>query len=191
MNILIINGHPRKGSFSSAIADAYRKGAEETDAIIDQINLYDLEFDLNLKYGYSQKMPLEPDLLDAQKRLKWADHLVWIYPVWWGSVPALMKGFLDRTLTPGYAFKKIKGSIRWEQYFTGRTARLICTLDQPPWYYKLVFLAPSHRAMKGLCLKFIGVKKVGATAFGNVRLSDDTKRKKWLAKVERLGRRNK
>lgn len=190
MNILIINGHPRKGSFSAALADAYRRGAAQSNATIDQLNLYDLEFDLNLKYGYTKRMELEPDLVDAQKRLKWADHLVWIYPVWWGSVPALMKGFLDRVLTPGYAFNKIEGSYKWNQYFKGKSARLICTLDQPPLYYHLVFFAPSHRAMTGLTMKFIGVKKVRATAFGTMRLSTEARRKKWLVKVEKLGRKN-
>lgn len=191
MKILIINGHPRKESFSSALAEAYRSGAEESSATIDQINLRDLDFDLNLRYGYGKKMVLEPDLVEAQKKLKWADHLVWIYPVWWGSVPALMKGFLDRVLTPGYAYKKIEGSIRWEQYFKGKSARLICTLDQPPWYYNLVFFAPSHRAMTGLTMKFIGVKKVRSISFGTMRLSSESKRKKWLAKTKKLGLKNK
>lgn len=187
MKVLIINGHPQKESFSFALANAYREGAASSGATIDQIDLCDLDFDINLRYGYSKRMELEPDLVEAQKKLKWADHLVWVYPVWWGSYPALMKGFLDRVLTPGYAFKKIEGSIKWEQYFKGKSARIISTLDQPPWYYHLVFHAPSTRALRGLTMKFIGVKKVRSTSFGTVRLSDDAKRKKWLEKTRKLG----
>lgn len=189
MNILIINGHPREGSFNNALADAYSSGAKESGATVDRIDLYKLEYDLNLKYGYTKRVPLEPDLVEAQKKLKWADHLVWIFPVWWGSTPALLKGFLDRVLLPGYAFKKGEG-YKWEQFFKGKTARVISTLDQPPLYYKLVFLSPSTRAMKGLTMNFIGVKKVRTIAFGSIRLSTEAKRKKWLEKVRKLGLKN-
>lgn len=65
-----------------------------------------MDFNPNLEFGYRKKSELEPDLLDAQAKLKWADHVVWIYPVWWSSVPAIMKGFIDRILLPGFAFKK-------------------------------------------------------------------------------------
>ena len=123
--------------------------------------------------------------------LKWADHLVWIYPVWWGSVPAIMKGFLDRVLLPGFAFKKREGSIWWDKYFTGKSARIICTLDQPPWYYRLIYRSPSHSAMKKLTMNFIGVKSVKITTIGPIRLSKDRFRKNWLTKIEKLGRRGK
>lgn len=189
MNILIINGHPTEGSFNSALADSYTSGAQQSGATVERIDLYKLEFDLNLKYGYTKRVTLETDLLEAQKKLKWADHLVWVFPVWWGSTPALLKGFLDRVLLPGYAFKKGEG-YKWEQYFKGKTARVICTLDQPPLYYKLVFLSPSTRAMKGLTMNFIGIKKVRTTAFGSVRLSTIEKRRKWIEKVRKLGLKN-
>lgn len=187
MKVLIINGHPNRESFSYALAESYRSGAESSGATIDQINLADLDFDLNLAHGYSKRTELEPDLLKAQEKLKWADHLVWVYPVWWGSYPALMKGFIDRVLLPGFAFKKIEGSIKWEKYLEGKSARLISTLDQPPWYYHLVFHAPSTRALRGATMKFIGVKKVRSIEFGIVRLSDEKKRQKWLEKVRKLG----
>ncbi len=190
-NVLIINGHPDKESYNYAISSAYLKGATESKATVKSIHLIDLKFNLNLQYGYRKRTDLEPDLVEAQKMLLWANHIVWIYPVWWGSVPALMKGFLDRILLPGFAFKKREGSVWWDKFFTGRTSRIICTLDQPPWYYRIINRCPSHNAMKKLTLNFIGVKSVKITTIGPLRLSSEDFRKKWLSKIEKMGRMNK
>lgn len=146
--ILIINGHPDKESFNYGLSDAYKNGVEKSGAEVKEIRIRELNFNPNLQYGYRKRTELEPDLLEAQEKLKWADHIVWVYPVWWGSVPAIMKGFLDRVLLPGFAFKKKEGSVWWDKYFTGKTSRLICTMDQPTWYYQLINKSPSHSAMK-------------------------------------------
>jgi len=189
--ILIINGHPDKESFSFALSNSYKKGAEISNAKIEEINIRDLNFNPNLKFGYRKRTELEPDLLDAQVKLKWADHLVWVYPIWWSSVPAIMKGFLDRALLPGFAFTKKENSLFSDAYFTGKTARIICTLDQPAWYYKWIYGNPSHNAIKKGTLNFIGVKKVRITTIGPIRLSKEKFREKWLKKIEKLGKINK
>ena len=189
--ILIINGHPDKESFNFALSATYKNGAKKSNAEIKEINIRELNFNPNLQFGYRKRTELEPDLLDAQEKLKWADHLVWVYPVWWGSVPAIMKGFLDRILLPGFAFKKRADSVWWDKYFTGKTARLISTLDQPAWYYRWIYGSPSHKAMKKLTMNFIGVKKVRITTIGPIRLSKEAFRMKWLKKIEKLGLMNK
>lgn len=189
--VLVINGHPDKESFNFGLSASYKKGVEKSGAEVKEINIRELNFDPNLQFGYRKRTELEPDLLDAQEKLKWADHLVWIYPVWWGSVPAMMKGFLDRVLLPGFAFKKREGSLWWDKFFKGKTARIICTLDQPSWYYKWVYSAPSSKALKKLTLNYIGVSKVRITTIGPIRLSKDSFRAKWLQKVEKLGQLNK
>ncbi|MEM8582856.1 MAG: NAD(P)H-dependent oxidoreductase [Bacteroidota bacterium] len=189
-NILIINGHPDKESYNFALARAYKKGAEKSGAEVREIIIQDLTFNPNLQYGYRKRTELEPDLVKSQESLKWADHIVWVYPVWWGSVPAIMKGFLDRVLLPGFAFKKREGSVWWDKYFTGKTSRLICTMDQPAWYYRWFNRSPSHHAMKKLTMNFIGVKSVKISSIGPLRLSKDEFRKRWLVKVERLGERD-
>jgi len=189
--ILIINGHPDKESFNFGLAEAYRKGAVASGAEVDEIVIRDLQFNPNLEFGYRKRTELEPDLLRAQEQMKWADHIVWIYPVWWGSVPAIMKGFLDRILLPGFAFKKIEGSWKWKKYLTGKTGRIICTMDQPAWFYRWINGGPSHSAMKKLCMQFVGIKTIGITTIGDVRLSKLEVRQKWLTKVEKLGLQNK
>ena len=189
--IAIVVGHPDKDSYNFALAKAYKTGVEKSGAEVREILIRDLNFNPNLEFGYRKRTELEPDLIKSQETLKWADHIVWVYPVWWGSVPAIMKGFLDRVLLPGFAFKKREGSVWWDKYFTGKTSRLICTLDQPSWYYTLFNGSPSHKAMKRLTMNFIGVKSVKITSIGPLRLSKDDYRKNWLKKVESLGERNK
>ena len=185
--ILIINGHPDKESFSYAISEAYKKGALKSGATLKEIRIRDLDFNLNLQFGYRKRTTLEPDLITAQEKIKWANHVVWIYPVWWGSFPAILKGFIDRVLLPGFAFQKRENSVWWDKLLTGKTARIISTLDQPAWYYKWIYGNPSNKAMKKLILNFIGIKKVGTTTIGPIRLSKDNFRQKWLVKIEKLG----
>jgi len=189
--IVIIVGHPDKESYNFSLAAAYKAGAEQSGAEVREINIRDLDFNPNLEYGYRKRTDLEPDLLQSQETLKWADHIVWVYPVWWGSVPAIMKGFLDRVLLPGFAFKKRDDSLWWDKFFTGKTSRIISTMDQPNWYYKWIYKAPSHNAMKKLTMNFIGVKSVKITSIGPVRMSKDAFRANWLKKIEELGRKNK
>jgi NAD(P)H dehydrogenase (quinone) len=99
--IVIINGHPYAASFNAGLVQAYKEGALQTGADIQEINIADLEFNPNLESGYSKRTELEPDLLKAWEIIQWADHLVWIHPVWWGGLPAITKGFIDRLFLPG------------------------------------------------------------------------------------------
>jgi NAD(P)H dehydrogenase (quinone) len=191
MKILIINGHPDPQSYNQALFEAYKRGAEASGAEVKSIQIRELDFNPNLEDGYRQRTELEPDLLKAQEVIKWADHLVWIYPVWWGGLPAMLKGFVDRTFLPGFAFKKREGSLWWDKFLKEKSARIISTMDQPTWYYRVFNKAPSHHAMKKLTMQFVGVQKVRITAIGPVRNSSDQFRSNWLKKVEKLGAKNK
>jgi NAD(P)H dehydrogenase (quinone) len=186
--VLIINGHPDKESFNFALANAYKQGAIEAGAKVKEIIVRELTFNSNLQYGYRQRTELEPDLIDAQNKIKWAEHLVIIYPVWWGSLPAILKGFFDRVFLPGFAFKKRENSVWWDKLLKHKSARIICTMDQPVWYYWLVYKQPSTNALKKLTLQFCGIKPVSTTSFGPIRLSKDSYRQKCLHKVNKLGK---
>ena len=94
--ILVINGHPNPESLNHALASAYVNGAQFSGAQVEYIVISELDFNPNLRYGYQQRTELEPDLLSAWEKIQWADHLVWVHPVWWGGIPAIMKGFIDR-----------------------------------------------------------------------------------------------
>lgn len=184
--ILIINGHPNVDSFNSAISEACKKGALMSGAVVEEITIASLSFNPNLSFGYQKRMELEPDLINAQQLILWADHLVWIHPVWWGGMPALMKGFIDRVFLPGFAFKYRENSLWWDKLLKGKTAHIITTLDQPGWYYSLVYGKPSVNQLKKSTLEFCGIKPVKVTYLGPVKSSSLKQREKWLNHVEKL-----
>lgn len=186
--IVIINGHPNKESFNSALVQAYRDGVLGQQAEIRVIPIGELQFDPNLQYGYQQRMELEPDLIQAWDSILWADHLVWVHPVWWGGLPAVTKGFVDRLFLPGMAYKYRPNSVWWDKLLTGKTAHIITTLDQPGWYYRLFFGRPSVNQLKKSILEFCGIKPVKVTYVGVIRNSTDAQRTKWLEKIKALGR---
>ena len=186
--IVIINGHPNKESFNSALVHAYEEGALAQQAEIRVITIGELQFDPNLQYGYQQRMELEPDLIQAWDSILWADHLVWVHPVWWGGIPAVTKGFVDRLFLPGMAYKYRPNSVWWDKLLSGKTAHIITTLDQPGWYYRLFFGRPSVNQLKKSILEFCGIKPVKVTYVGVIRNSTDAQRTKWLDKIKSLGR---
>lgn len=185
--ILIINGHPDAESFCAALHEAYKRGATASGADVRELVLRELIFDPNLAFGYRQRMELEPDLVRAQELIRWADHLVVIHPVWWGSLPSVMKGFIDRVFLPTVFFEKLADSkFRWKKMLTGRSARIIYTLNTPRLFWWLAG-RPSYNALKWTTLGYCGVRPIRGTAIGIMRLSSVEQRKKWLHKVERLG----
>ena len=184
---LIIQGHPDSESYCRALANAYKVGAINAGAEVQEIIVSDLKFNPNLEFGYRKRTELEPDLLTAQEKIKWAEHLVIIYPLWWGGMPALLKGFFDRTFLPGFAFQKRENSVWWDKYLKGKSARIITTMDQPAWYHWLIYGEPAHKALKKMILEFCGIKPVKITSIGPIRFSKEEFRKKYLEKVKALG----
>ncbi|KNB61346.1 NAD(P)H-dependent oxidoreductase [Chryseobacterium sp. Hurlbut01] len=185
--ILIINGHSNKDSFNFGIAKAYQDGALQSGAEVKEIVIADLNFNPNLQFGYRKRMELEPDLVKAWEKIQWADHLVWIHPVWWGGLPAITKGFIDRLFLPGFAFKYRENSVWWDKLLKGKTAHIITTLDQPGLYYRFFFGRPSVNQLRKSVLKFCGVKPVKVTYIGIIKTSDIKQREVWLEKIKLLG----
>lgn len=189
--ILIINGHPDKASFCFALAESYKNGANLVGADCKLVHIIDLNFNPILKSGYREISELEPDLIEMQEEILAADHLVFVYPNWWATMPALLKGFIDRTFLPNFAFKYRENSPFWDRLLKGKTARLIVTMDTPKWYYWLINRSAGHNAMKIGVLEFCGIKPVKITVFTSLKSSDELKRKKWLKEVETLGKEQK
>lgn len=185
--ILIINGHPDKESFCFALAESYKSGAEKSGATCKVINLIDIQFNPILTYGYRKVTELEPDLLQAQKDISEANHIVFVYPNWWSTYPALLKGFIDRVFIPGFAFKYREKGPLWDKLLKGKTAQLLVTMDTPKWYYWLINKRPGHNSMKIGILEFSGIKHVNITSFAPVKSSTDLQRNKWLKEATLLG----
>lgn len=189
--ILIINGHPNAESFNFGIAESYKNGAIASGAQVETITIANLKFNPNLQFGYQKRTDLEPDLLDAWQKIQNAEHLVWIHPVWWGGLPAITKGFIDRLFLPGMAFQYRENSVWWDKLLEGKTAHIITTLDQPSWYYRFVYGRPSVNQLKKSTLEFCGIKPVKVSYVGIIKGSNEEQRKKWLEKVYNFGLKNK
>jgi len=182
MNTLIIDGHPNPDSLCAAIVARYA----ETNGNSAVLAVRDLHFDQNMHFGYRRRQKLEPDLERAWQLLLNADHVVVVSPIWWGSVPALLKGFFDRLLLPKRAFR-IKPNGIPEGLLAARTGRVIVTTDSPWWYLRLVG-DTTVRHVRQVTLRFCGIRKVRATRFGPVQSSTLEQREGWLAKAASLGR---
>ena len=186
--ILLIVGHPETDSFCTELAKSYLKGAEASGHTCIWLHLGELKFNPLLVHGYNKLTELEPDLQLAQEEILKADHLVFVYPTWWGTLPALLKGFIDRVFLSGVTYRYHENSLQWDKLLKGKTARLITTMDAPAFYYKLFYLSPGQRALRVATLNFCGVSPVRGTIFSTVKTSSPEKRAKWLAKTEKLGK---
>ncbi len=186
MGVLLILGHPRQDSLCGALADAYQAGARRAGVDVRRLNLAELDFDPHVRTVSPTDQPLEPDLIRAKELIAWAEHLVFVYPGWWGTGPALLKGFLDRVILPGFAFRETENG-GFQGLLTGRTAHLITTQDMPGWVYRLVFRAPGHNAMKRSVLGFCGIRVTRILTLGPVKDSDAPRRADWLEQARAMG----
>jgi NAD(P)H dehydrogenase (quinone) len=188
--ILLVLGHPSKNSFNKALLDAYQTGAESAGATCKTIFISDLNFDVNLADGYKtgNADELEADLLAAQQLFKWTDHVVFAFPNWWGFMPAITKGFIDRLFLPGFAFKNHPGKNFPEQLLKGKSMRVLVTMDTPKFWFYLVHRASLYLLLKKVVFGYVGFKPINFSTFGFMRKSSDQQRKKWLEKVAQLGK---
>ncbi len=188
--ILVIHAHPEPDSFGSALAHAYEQGAREAGAAVDTLRLADLTFAPVLRTRDQGGQPLEADLQAARRAIEAAEHLVIEFPVWWASMPALLKGFIDRTFLPGWAYRYEDGSAVPKGLLAGRSARVIATMDSPRWWYRWKHGRAAHRALVQATLHFVGIERVAETTIYRVRDLDETKRAAWIERVRALGARD-
>ena len=184
--IVIIQGHPDPAGdrFGHALADAYAAGAEAAGHAVDRIDVARLEFPLvRTKQDWLKGEP-PAVIADAQQRVAAADHLVIVFPLWLGTMPALLKGFLEQVLRQSFAFQAGGG---WKPALRGRSARVVITMGMPALAYRWFFGAHSLKTLRRNILQFCGIRPVHATLVGGVEGSSRA-RDKALARVERLGR---
>lgn len=187
--ILVIDGNPKAHSLTGALAARYAQAAALAGHQVELVRLSELKFGVDLPQGYEQQPPLEPELQRLQQQVLAAEHLVWAYPVWWGSVPARLKALLDRLLQPGFAFRYSSGHALPERLLKGRSARLLVCMDTPAWYFRWLQGRPAHRMMKDAVLGFCGVSPITISEFAPVIKSTGGQRQRWLERAAELGRR--
>ncbi len=187
MKIFIIIGHPGKERLSHRLADSYARGAREVGAEVRVCLLGELKFDPILHDGYAKVQELEPDLQKAKEDILWADHIVTVYPLWWGGFPALMKGFIDRVFLPGSFFKFEKGHLFPRKLLKGKSGRIMITMDTnlaiARWGLGIL-----HYFINYLVVwSFVGIGPIRQIVFGPTFTAGEERIKKWLDKSYRLG----
>jgi putative NADPH-quinone reductase len=189
-SILIIQGHPdREAShFCHALAEAYHAGAESAGLQVDELRLADLDFPC-LRSEREWKQPPPPVIAEAQARIRDADHLVLVYPLWMGTMPALVKAFLEQTLRPDFAFDEAAREGHGQRLLKGKSARVLVTMGMPGFLYRWFFGAHGYFYLKRNILQFCGIKPVRHSFIGLVAAKEDRGRQKWLAKVRAMGQR--
>lgn len=188
-HVLVILGHPERESFCGALAHAYAKEAQRTGHETTLIALSDLHFDPVLHHGYHEIQSLEPDLEQAQRLIAQADHLAIFFPLWWGSVPALCKGFIDRVFLPGFAFQFKDSSPIPEKLLRGRSADLVLTMGAPAWISRWFFGDPSVKMLKKGLLEFCGISPVDVYRFDRMEEKTEQERSECLEKVRQAARK--
>jgi len=186
--ILVLQGNPDNASFSGEVASAYVRAAKAAGHKVARINIGDLSFDPILHKGYKTIQPLEPDLLGIQKAINGANHVVIIYPNWWCSMPALLKGMFDRMWLPGFAFNFDKRTKEVTQHLKGKTARLIILSgSHSPFMLWMKYGDYTNEIARGI-LGFAGID-VKVTSFGPCERQTEHAHKSWIKKTEMLGSR--
>jgi putative NADPH-quinone reductase len=188
--ILIIEGHPDpvKHHFCHALADAYAKGAMECGHSLRRVRLADLDFPLLRSQHEWEHGELPPVLVDAQESIAWAEHLVLIYPLWLGDMPALLKAFLEQVARPGFAFHREGGNPFGRKGLTGRSARIVVTMGMPALLYRWYFGAHSLKSLERNILSFVGVAPIARTLIGGAGSLSVDQACDWLDRMAFLGR---
>ncbi|MFN7102317.1 MAG: NAD(P)H-dependent oxidoreductase [Pseudorhizobium sp.] len=185
--ILIIQGHPDQAEkhLCHALGDAYAAGAERAGHSVERLELSEMDIPFLTSQREQEEGVVEPAIAKAQTMLAAADHLVFVYPLWLGEMPALVKAFFEQVARPGFAYDIHKPPLR-NGLLTGRSARVIITMGMPAWFYRVYYGSHSLKALKIGILHFIGIKPVRATLIGMVS-GGRFKGEPWLAKMEKLG----
>lgn len=189
--IFVLNGHPAQNSLSKLFVDTYVEAAKVSGHEVRVAHLHDLNFDLDYEFGgYSKTKPLEPQLETFLEDLEWSQHFVLASPMWWGGLPAKLKGLIDRAFLPGRAFDTRNPNKLGlpAPMLTGRTARVILTADTPGWFLRLVYGNALIRQLKGQVLNFVGFKPVKFTYFAGTSHPKAGKVARWTETIHRVGR---
>jgi putative NADPH-quinone reductase len=184
--IAIFVGHARRGTYCEALGEAYRRGAAAGGHQATLFVTSKMAFDPILHEGFAKIQPLEPDLQAAHEAIIAADHLVLIFPLWLGTLPAIFKGFLERVLQPDLVEPSKQG--KYTKFLKGKSARVIMTMGMPGFIYRWYFGAFALRMLKRNILGFVGVAPVRATIHGMIEAVSQERRQSWLADAESLGR---
>ncbi len=185
MKHLIIYTHFNPESFTKAITDKLLDTAKAQDHEIKVIDLYADQFDPVLKASdMLAEVETPKNILEYQELIKWADHYSVIYPLWWGQMPAILKGFIDRVFANGVAYEF--GPDGPKGLLNGRTARIFISTGSPDDYYEQSGMHQAQtRVNDAGVFGFCGID-TKMTFFGDVPMGSDELRKSYLDQIANL-----
>lgn len=192
MRIALIQGHPdpRTSRFGVALGKAYAQAAGEAGHEVRTIEVAGLDFPvLRAAADWQKGAPCEA-IRRAQETIAWADHLVIVFPLWLGDMPALLKAFFEQALRPGFAIGEAPPGRMWKKLLKGKSARIVVTMGMPAFFYRLYYRSHSVKSLKRNILEFCGVSPVRTSLVGTVE-GPRGGREVWLAKMDQLGRAGK
>lgn len=178
---LVIDGHPDARSLTAELARRYADGHGDARVLA----LRELDFDPHLRFGYRARMPLEPDLAEAKAALHEATTVVVVTPVWWGSVPALLKGFFDRALLPQQEYRFSPAGLPVGLVAADR-GRLLMLADTPWYFTPLTGLAAQTQVARNT-MRLCGIRSVRTHRMLGVKGSSPARIQGWLDQATRLG----
>lgn len=189
--VVVIDGHPdpAPGRLCHALADAYARGVESAGNTAEVVRLAELEIPLLRSADEFNNQPPVAAVQDVQRAIESASHIVLVYPLWLGTMPALMKAFLEQLFRPGFAFGGEGEKTMWSGKLKGRSARVVVTMGMPAFFYRWFFRAHSLKSLERNILKFCGIKPVRETLLGMVDSVSDARRDRWLQSMHELGKR--
>lgn len=189
--IFVLNGHPAQTSLNRLLAESYAKAARAAGHEVRLSHIDRLDFDPDYGFaGYAETKPLEPALAALLDDIEWAQHVVIVSPMWWGGLPAKLKGAIDRAFLPGRTFDtRVPAGKMPKPMLTGRTGRVILTSDTPRWLAALVYRSAMINQVRGHILKFVGIKPVRITWLSGASHPGEGTVAKWTRRIGALGTR--
>lgn len=189
-NILIIQGHPDNSHdhLNHALAASYEKGARESGYEVKTICIANIDFPLlRTNEDFYSAGPV-PVIKQCQQDIRWANHLVIFYPLWMGSMPALLKAFFEQVFRPGFAMEPVDGGRKWVQLLKGKSAHIIVTMGMPAFIYRWYYGAHGLKSLERNILKFTGIGPIKESLIGMVEESQ-AHRVSWLEKMFNFGKK--
>ena len=187
--ILIVQGHPDQADshLCHALMDVYKEGAKAAGHEVRVIKVAMLDFPMLHNRSEWEDGDTPEGLVEAQEAIFWADHLVIAYPLWLGTMPAMLKAFFEQILRPRLNKSGKDNPLDWRKLLKGRSARVVVTMGMPAFFYRWFYRAHGLKMLERNILAFVGIGPIRATLVGLVDLIDDAKFKKLRTKMETLG----
>lgn len=189
MRTAIVFNHPNEGSYCNAILNAVTTGLQKANHEIDLMHLDNDGFNpvmskADLKAFVNHK-PIDPQVTDYNIRLKEADHLIFIFPIWWDLMPAMTKGFIDRVLSPRVVYDHHPRGFGLVPLLKNlKSVTIITTMNKPKIMYSLLIGNLIRKAMLRSVFKTMGYKNLNWISFTSVKSVSQEKRTKWLTNLE-------